>query len=116
MSRAGHIVERWISWSLRLGVWFSAAFMVVGILLTYLESGEMSKPPPTPSETFSSVFSRPVDSLTILVTGLLLLMFTPILRVFTAILGFLAEKDWRFTAVSLAVFLMLVGELVYSLR
>jgi uncharacterized membrane protein len=47
--------------------------------------------------------------------GLVVLMLTPFLRVFIAMLGFAAEKDWKFTSVSLMVLLMLVAELIYSL-
>jgi len=66
------------------------------------------------SELFS--LSRPFDAMSVLILGLLLLMLTPILRVLTTIVGFVTEKDWTFTAISLTVFLMLLGELVYSLR
>jgi uncharacterized membrane protein len=41
-------------------------------------------------------------------------MFTPILRVITAVFGFAAERDWRFVIVSSVVLFMLVGEIVYS--
>jgi uncharacterized membrane protein len=41
-------------------------------------------------------------------------MFTPILRVITAIFGFAVERDWRFVAVSSIVLLMLAGEIIYS--
>ena len=46
--------------------------------------------------------------------GLVCLMLTPIVRVFTALIGFAAGKDWRFVAVSLVVFLMLLGEVIIS--
>jgi uncharacterized membrane protein len=44
-----------------------------------------------------------------------LLMLTPFLRVLTAAAGFAVEKDRAFTLVSIVIFLMLIGELVYSL-
>jgi uncharacterized membrane protein len=51
----------------------------------------------------------------VMFAGLLLLMLTPFLRVFTAIVGFAAEKDRTFVLVALVVFVMLLGELVFSL-
>jgi len=45
-----------------------------------------------------------------------MLMLTPFLRVLTAAAGFAAEKDRKFTIISLVIFAMLAGELLYSLR
>ncbi len=42
-------------------------------------------------------------------------MCTPIIRVITAIAGFIAERDWRFIFVSCIVLVLLTGEIVYSL-
>jgi uncharacterized membrane protein len=47
--------------------------------------------------------------------GLVMLMFTPVLRVITAVLGFAVEQDWRFVIVSSMVLLMLIGEIAYSI-
>jgi uncharacterized membrane protein len=48
-------------------------------------------------------------------TGLVLLMFTPVLRVVTAVVAFASEHDWRFVAVSATVFLLLCAEIIYSI-
>ncbi|HEY4613435.1 MAG TPA: DUF1634 domain-containing protein, partial [Bacteroidota bacterium] len=53
---------------------------------------------------------------TLLFAGLLVLMLTPFLRVLAALFAFLAEKDWRFAGVATLVFLILVGQLIYSLQ
>jgi uncharacterized membrane protein len=42
-------------------------------------------------------------------------MFTPILRVITAVYGFAMERDWRFVVVSSVVFILLAGEIMYSI-
>jgi uncharacterized membrane protein len=47
--------------------------------------------------------------------GLVFLMFTPILRVITAVVGFGVERDWRFVFVSTVVLFLLAGEIVYSI-
>jgi uncharacterized membrane protein len=59
--------------------------------------------------------SASFDPVTLMFTGLVMLMFTPVLRVITAIIGFAVERDWRFVVVSSVVLLMLVGEMVYSM-
>ena len=118
MNSSPHFVERWTGRTLRFGVWASGAFMVVGLGLISLQPIHSNVPAalPTFEELVSGFFSRSVDALTIVNVGLVLLMTTPLLRVFTAILGFTAEKDWKYSGVALVVFLMLAGELVYSLQ
>jgi uncharacterized membrane protein len=54
--------------------------------------------------------------MTMIFSGLVLLMFTPFVRVVTAAVGFLAERDVRFALVSLCVLTMLLGELIFAFR
>jgi uncharacterized membrane protein len=44
--------------------------------------------------------------------GLLLLILTPVARVLLAVVGFLLERDWLYTLVSLAVLIILVLSLI----
>ena len=46
--------------------------------------------------------------------GLVLLILTPVARVVMAIVGFLMEKDWLYTVVSLIVFLVLAFSLIHA--
>jgi len=118
MKSNAHNLERWISLSLRFGVWGSAVLMASGLLMTAVQSG--SNPAATDNPTLGDLFGKfssgAVDGVAIMGAGLILLMFTPILRVLTALAGFVLEKDTKFSIISLVVFLMLAGELVYSLR
>jgi len=47
--------------------------------------------------------------------GLIVLMFTPIFRVVTALIGFAEERDRPFVLVSTIVLLLLLCEVGYSL-
>ena len=118
MKSDAHNVERWISLSLRFGVWGSAVLMASGLIMTAVQSGSNTATTdnPTLSDLFGKFWSGALDGLAIMDAGLVLLMFTPFLRVLAALAGFVSEKDMKFSLISLAIFLMLTGELVYSLR
>ncbi len=117
MKSDAHNLERWIGLSLRFGVWGSAVLMASGLAITMIQQGlSPTTANPTLKELWSELLSGSVDGFAVMNAGLVLLMFTPFLRVLTALAGFLSEKDARFTAVSLVILLMLVGELIYSIR
>jgi uncharacterized membrane protein len=112
-----HVVERWVGRTLRLGVWGSAGLMVAGLALAWFSAGSLQLPGenPTPGDVFRRLFTGSIDPVTLMFAGLILLMLTPFLRVLTAAAGFAAEKDRVFVVVALVVFLMLLGELLFSL-
>ena len=113
-----HRIERWIGRVLRFGVWGSAGLMIAGLASAWISESTIRIPAENPSatEVLRKLFSGSVDPTTLMFAGMVLLMLTPFLRVLTAAAGFAVEKDRRFTLVSLVIFAMLVGELVYSLR
>jgi uncharacterized membrane protein len=112
------VVEQWIGWILRIGVWGSAALMVAGLIAAWVSGSTPPMPKENPSlgDLFVKLFSTSIDSITLMFSGLVFLMLTPFLRVLAAVLGFLAERDLKFVAVALIVFGMLLGELLFSLR
>jgi uncharacterized membrane protein len=111
-------VERWIGRILRFGVWGSAGLMIAGLVAAWLSDGALHIPTENPAATnvLRHLLAGSLEPTTLMFGGLILLMLTPLLRVLTAAAGFIVEKDHKFTLVSLLIFLMLVGELVYSLR
>lgn len=113
-----HTVERKASWVLRLGVWSSAALMTAGLCVAAFRSFQVTIPSPSPSilDVLHRLGSAVFDPVTLLYAGLLMLMITPILRVLAALVGFSFARDRTFVLVSLVVFLMLMGELYYSIR
>ena len=112
-----HVTERWTGRVLRISVWTSACFMILGLLLAAFSSSSIVPISTNPSlgNLVEQLFSSTVDPITFLFAGLVMLMFTPVLRVITAIVGFAVERDWRFVIVSSVVLLMLAGGIVYSI-
>jgi uncharacterized membrane protein len=110
--------ERWISASLRMGVWGSAGLMLLGLVLAWFSSGTLRLPTenPRPADVLHSLLAGSLDPVVLMFAGILFLMLTPFLRVLTAVVGFLSEKDWTFALVALVVFSMLIAELVHSLQ
>jgi uncharacterized membrane protein len=112
-----HDVERWTGRVLRIGVWVSASFMIAGLLIAaiYPSTVIALSSNPTLNNLVMRMFSGSFDPVTLMFAGLIILMFTPMLRVITAIVGFGAERDWRFVFVSSIVLLLLTCEVVYSI-
>jgi uncharacterized membrane protein len=112
-----HDVELWTSRVLRLGVWISASLMIFGLFIAFIFPSSIVPLLTNPSlgNLAGRLFSSPLDPVSLMFTGLVILMFTPILRVVTAVFGFAMERDWRFVAVSSAILLMLAGEILYSI-
>ena len=112
-----HSVERRTSRVLRLGVWVSASLMIFGLLFAAISPSPIDPPSTNPSLRMVAehLFSSKFDPVMLIFAGLIMLMFTPILRVITAIYGFAMERDWRFVVVSSVVFILLAGEIMYSI-
>jgi uncharacterized membrane protein len=114
---AHHSVERWTSRVLRLGVWVSASLMSFGLFFAVISPSPIDPLSTNPSlgMVAEHLFSSRFDPVILMFAGLLMLMFTPILRVITAVYGFAMERDWRFVVVSSVVFILLAGEIMYSI-
>ena len=91
--------------------------MIAGLLMYAFQSFAVPVPQqnPTLSALIQNLLHGSLDSYTLMFSGLVLLMLTPFLRVLTAMIGFAVEKDKAFVLVSLAVFVLLICELIYSL-
>ncbi|MGH2568855.1 MAG: DUF1634 domain-containing protein [Bacteroidota bacterium] len=115
------LYERFIGRILRLGVLLSSLLMASGLIVASLQSSVLPMPErnPTLGELLDQLVSGRLGSLTgstattLMFAGLVLLMFTPFLRVITTIVVFRAQRDWTFVAVASLVFLMLAGQVVY---
>ena len=111
-----HSVEHKASIVLRIGLWLSASLMVLGLLMAAPSGFRIIVPVRSPSmgEILRAVVTTAPDPVTVLYTGLLFLMFTPILRVATAVVGFAADGDRKFFWVSSLVLALLAAEILYS--
>ncbi len=109
--------EKWVAIILKIGVWTSGLLMISGLVIAAILPSTITQFSENPSlgNLFASLFSNNINSVALMFTGLIVLMFTPILRVLMACIGFSIERDWRFMIVSLIVLLMLIGEIIYSI-
>jgi len=108
-------IEKTIGKILRVGVAVSATFMIVGLLMFFITgstgysqaSQELNSDwPRNITAIFSGVFSlKPVA---LMMLGLLLLIFTPVLRVIASIFSFAFEKDRLYVYITLTVLAILL--------
>jgi len=65
---------------------------------------------PQPATTYAGVVSsvRRGQAFGVISLGLLVLLFTPVMRVAVSIVAFLIERDWLYTLVTSAVLLLLL--------
>jgi uncharacterized membrane protein len=91
--------------------------MILGLLVATISPSSIMSLPTNPSlgNLAERIFSASFDPVTLMFVGLVMLMFTPVLRVITAVFGFAVERDWRFVFVSSVVLLILTGEIMYSI-
>ena len=113
-------VEILISNILRFGVITSLSIVVLGIILTfthhpeYLSSHEDLMQLTSSSATFPTTPQSVIDGLlhlqgrSVVITGLLLLILTPVLRVATSIFAFIYEEDPAFVIITSVVLALLI--------
>lgn len=102
-------VELAVSKLLRIGVLISALVIVAG-LLQLLITGDSGYPGDTYPTGFGAIIDGVLqwNSVAVIEAGLLLLILTPVLRVFVSLFVFLQEKDYRFVGITALVFIILV--------
>lgn len=117
---AGHPIEAWISYVLRVGVLLAGAIILVG-LLVYLFRGPSGSDPRTLSSllhehassvSLSSIFHGVADGsgTAIIELGVLVLILTPTVRVGMTLFLFTAEREVIFLVIVSIVFaILLIG-------
>ena len=107
--------EVFVSQSLRVGVLISATVIFIGLML-FLSGGDSGYPghsyPTTLKDILLGTWS--LKPFAIILTGLVLLIFTPIMRVGVSILVFLKEEDWLYVGISSTVFLILLSSFFFG--
>ncbi|HLO60842.1 MAG TPA: DUF1634 domain-containing protein [Bacteroidales bacterium] len=108
-----------MGWLLRIGVIISAILVLIGGILFFIQH---------PHETRNySVFAGEPDRFrsvslildnaihfkgrAVIQLGLLVLIATPVIRVFFSLLGFLIAKDWIYVVITLIVMIILLNSL-----
>ena len=109
-----------ISGVLRIGVMASILLIVAGTLLTFVhhreyvsspaELARLTRPGSAVPQTLAAVLSGAgrLRGQSIVAAGLLLLILTPVVRVATSILAFIAQRDRRYVLITSAVLLLLL--------
>jgi uncharacterized membrane protein len=109
-----------ISGVLRTGVLLSMAIILAGTLLTFVRHREyvsspaelvrLSQPGEAVPQTLQDVLSgvRELRGQSIVAAGLLLLILTPVVRVATSILVFVAQSDRTYVLITSVVLLLLL--------
>jgi uncharacterized membrane protein len=115
-------LEQRLGTLLRGGVILSAAVTLIGGIMYLAAHGSAPASyhaftgEPAELRTVSGVLRGVVrgDSVSIIQLGVLLLIATPIARVFISVLGFARERDWMYVACSLLVLALLCFSLVHG--
>lgn len=102
-------VETAISKMLRIGVILAAIVIVAG-LVQFLVTGDSGYPGDTYPTSFGAIVSGLLafKAAAVIQTGLLLLILTPVLRVFVSLFLFWAERDYRYVIITAIVFVILI--------
>jgi len=102
-----------ISKALRIGVVLSALIIGFGLLLFFI-TGSSGYPgssfPTSPVEILKGLAA--FKSYAIIMTGLLILILTPVFRVGISIITFIKEKDYLYVAITSVVFIILIISLL----
>lgn len=102
-------VGKIIGWTLRIGIVTSGTVIIIGLMMFFItgQTGyrESGYPIQVKDILLGSLALKPYG---VILTGLLLLMLTPVFRVGISIFAFLIEKDYLYTAITLIVFSILM--------
>jgi uncharacterized membrane protein len=106
------------SWILRIGVIVSVAVMLVGLVLAFVQGGltqqTMENTPFSTNFTALGHGLGRLDPFALMELGVLLLVLTPIMRVFTAMVLFAVEEhDRLYASVTFLVFVLTLGSLLF---
>ncbi len=115
-------LEQKLGTLLRAGVILSAAVTLLGGVLyltthaSALASYHVFAGEPAAMRTVGGVFAGVArcDSASIIQLGVLLLIATPVARVFISVIGFARERDWFYVTCSLIVLALLCWGLVHG--
>lgn len=108
-------LTRAIALILRVGSFGSAVLMLLGILLGWLRPAANLQPgaPLIPLRALAGELARG-NPLAVMQAGVLLLLLTPLVRIVTAAVAFLRERDYLYTLVSLTVLAIIVTSLILA--
>lgn len=108
-----------IGWLLRLGVIISVAIVIIGGTLYLLRHGHTTADYTTfkgvpdfiyPPGIIKGMFNFKARA--VIQAGIILLIATPVLRVVFSAIGFIMEKDYLYTGITLLVLLIIMSSML----
>ncbi|KMT20885.1 DUF1634 domain-containing protein [Clostridium cylindrosporum] len=111
----GRNAEELIVKLLRVGVIVSSILITIGFIMLYVkgDTGYTNLYPKTFLEVFNGVINA--EPYFIILLGLLILIITPVLRVFISIFVFLLEKDYIYVKITSLVLIILLSSFFVGL-
>ena len=101
--------EIFISKALRFGVALSAVVIGIGLMLFFITGNSGYSGSTYPTSLFDIVSGLfLLKPYAVILTGLLLLILTPVFRVGISVIIFLKEKDYLYTVITSIVFIILI--------
>ncbi len=106
-----------IGWILQGGVLISAAIILAGTIMLFLQPGgpslaELTHFPHSLASLSAGLASEQPQA--VITLGLLVLIATPVIRVATSIVAFAIEHDYRYVVITLAVLLILLYSIFFG--
>jgi uncharacterized membrane protein len=113
------LLNRSVGKTLRVGISGSAALILVGflmVLLARVNGLEYSFAAQKFEIPFRNGFTPEtlLDPVPWFMSGLIVLMLTPIVRVLVALAGFVLERDWNYVIISTIVFVVLCTSVIVA--
>jgi uncharacterized membrane protein len=93
--------DRWVHLVLRWGMVLSMTVLLVGLVLFALSPTGNAEIDLAPGDIVQGIMDG--DPIAIIDLGIILLIATPLTRVLTTLIIFVADREWRFVLASLIV-------------
>jgi len=101
-----NLMERLLHWMLLIGITISTFLLLSGLILAVFTGQPIPSEVPAFDQIIPELLAyRPIGFLTV---GILVLIATPILRVFGSVLAFVYERDWRYAGITFIVLLIVI--------
>lgn len=100
------LMQSFLHWMLLIGISISTFLLLSGLILAIFTGQQVPAEVPAFDQIIPDLLAyRPIGLLTL---GILVLIATPILRVFGSVLAFVYERDWRYAGITFIVFLIVI--------
>jgi uncharacterized membrane protein len=106
-----------VSHILLIGSYCAAGLLVLGLGILFFMTPPHSKPGALARPDFSQLISQLLrgEPAAVISLGILVMMFTPFLRVLVATFSFLGERDLKYTVIAFGVLVILLFTIVPNL-